>query len=125
MTKSQERKLNNAIFQLKRYYEHALGNGHIKHPLAWALYQTWHDEDIKARTTRGKKWKVTFYCTECVKMNTDDCPYHTSTPDGKACDDFLYQKELEVWNGINGQLIMPKGTFEKIYNEAEEEDDDI
>lgn len=125
MTKSQERKLNNAIFQLKRYYEHALGNGHIKHPLAWALYQTWNDEDIKSRTTKGKKWKVTFYCTDCVKMNTDSCPYHTSTPDGKACDDFLYQKELEVWNGIDGQLIMPRGTFEKIYNEAEEEDDDI
>lgn len=125
MTKSQERKLNQAIFQLKRYYETAIGNGHIKHPLAWALYQTWQDEDIKARTTKGKKWKVTFYCTECVKMNTDGCPYHTSTPDGKACDDFLYQKELEVWNGINGQMIMPKGTFEKIYNDAEEEDDDI
>ena len=125
MTKSQERKLNNAIFQLKRYYECAIGNGHIKHPLAWALYQTWQDEDIKSRTTKGKKWKVTFYCTECVKMNTDGCPYHTSTPDGKACDDFLYQKELEVWNGINGQLIMPKGTFEKICNDAEEEDDDI
>lgn len=125
MTKSQERKLNNAIFQLKRYYEHALGNGHIKHPLAWALYQTWQDEDIKSRTTKGKKWKVTFYCTECVKMNTDGCTYHTSTPDGKACEDFLYQKELEVWNGIHGQQIMPKGTFEKIYNETEEEDDDI
>jgi hypothetical protein len=125
MTKSQERKLNNAIFQLKRYYECAIGNGHIKHPLAWALYQTWQDEDIKSRTTKGKKWKVTFYCTECVKMNTDGCPYHTSTPDGKACDDFLYQKELEVWNGIHGQTIMPKGTFERIYNDAEEEDDDI
>lgn len=125
MTKSQERKLNNAIFQLKRYYETAIGNGHIKHPLAWALYQTWNDEDIKSRTTKGKKWKVTFYCTECVKMNTDGCPYHTSTPDGKACDDFLYQKELEVWNGIHGQTIMPKGTFERIYNDAEEEDDDI
>lgn len=125
MTKSQERKLNNAIFQLKRYYETAIGNGHIKHPLAWALYQTWQDEDIKARTTKGKKWKVTFYCTECVKMNTDGCPYHTSTPDGKACDDFLYQKELEVWNGIDGQLITPKGTFEKIYNDTDEEDDDI
>ena len=125
MTKSQERKLNNAIFQLKRYYETAIGNGHIKHPLAWALYQTWNDEDIKSRTTKGKKWKVTYYCTDCVKINTDGCPYHTSTPDGKACDDFLYQKELEVWNGIDGQLIMPKGTFMKIYNDAEEEDDDI
>jgi len=125
MTKSQERKLNNAIFQLKRYYECAIGNGHIKHPLVWALYRTWQDEDIKATKTKGKNLNVAYYCTDCVKMNTDGCPYHTSTSDGKACDDFLYQKELEVWNGIDGQLIMPKGTFEKIYNEAEEEDDDI
>ena len=125
MTKSQERKLNQAIKTLKINYVVALEQPHIKHPLAWALYQTWKEEDIKSRTTKGKKWKVTFYCTDCVKMNTDGCPYHTSTPDGKACDDFLYQKELEVWNGINGQLIMPKGTFEKIYNDTEEEDDDI
>lgn len=125
MTKSQERKLNNAIFQLKRYYELALGNGHIRHPLAWALYWTWFDEDIKSRKTEGKKWKVTYYCADCVKINTDGCPYRVRGTKDKACDDFLYQKELEVWNGMRGQLIMPKGTFEKIYNEAEEEDDDI
>lgn len=125
MTKSQERKLNQAIKTLKINYVVALDTPRIKHPLAWALYQTWHDEDIKARTTKGKKWKVTYYCTDCVKMNTDGCTYNTSTPDGKACDDFLYQKELEAWNGMRGQLTMPKGSFEKIYNEAEEEDDDI
>lgn len=33
--------------------------------------------------------------------------------------------EIEVWNGMNGQVVMPKGTFEKIYNECKEEDDDI
>ena len=125
MTKSQERKLNNAIFQLKRYYELALGNGHIKHPLAWALYQTWKEEDTKERTTQGKKWKVSYYCTDCVKMNTDGCSYHTSTPNGKACEDFLGQKELEVWNGIHGQVVAPKGTFMKIYNEAKDDDCDI
>lgn len=125
MTKSQERKLNNAIRILEIKYQVALSKPDIKYPLAWALYQTWKEEDTKERITKGKKWKITYYCTDCVKMNTDGCPYHTSTPDGKACDDFLYQKELEVWNGINGQLIMPKGTFEKIYNDSEEEDDDI
>lgn len=125
MTKSQERKLNHAIRILEIKYQVALSKPDIKYPLAWALYQTWKEEDTKERTTKGKKWKVTFYCTDCVKMNTDGCPYHTSTPDGKACDDFLYQKELEVWNGMHGQTIMPKGTFEKIYNDTEEEDDDI
>lgn len=125
MTKSQERKLNQAIRILEIKYQVALSKSNIKHPLAWALYQTWQDEDIKSRTTKGKKWKVTYYCTDCVKMNTDGCPYHTRGIKDKACEDFLYQKELEVWNGIDGQLIMPKGTFEKIYDDAEEEDDDI
>lgn len=125
MTKSQERKLNHAIRILEIKYQVALSKPDIKYPLAWALYQTWKEEDTKERTTKGKKWKVSYYCTDCVKMNTDGCPYHTSTPDGKACDDFLYQKELEVWNGMCGQSIMPKGTFERIYNDAEEEDDDI
>ena len=89
MTKSQERKLNRAISQLKAFYEMALGDEHIKRPLAWALYQTWFDEDVKSRKTEGKKCKVTYYCTDCVKMNTDGCTYHTSTPNGKACEDFL------------------------------------
>ena len=128
MTKSQERKLNNAIFQLKRYYENALGNGHIKHPLVWALYQTWMEEDTKARITKGKKWKVSYYCTDCVKMNTDGCPYHTRGVKDKACEDFLGAngEEIEIWNSPHGQTIAPKGTFMKIYNECkDEEDDDI
>lgn len=127
MTKSQERKLNNAIFQLKRYYELALDNGHIKHPLAWALYQTWKEEDTKARITKGKKWKVSYYCTDCVKMNTDGCPYHTRGIKDKACEDFLGAngEEIEIWHGYHGQTMVPKGTFEKIYNDAEEEEDDI
>ena len=32
---------------------------------------------------------------------------------------------FEVWNGIHGQTIAPKGTFEKIYNECKDEEDDI
>lgn len=96
MTKSQERKLNNAIRQLKGFYELALGDEHIKRPLAWALYQTWFDEDIKSRKTEGKKYIVTHYCTDCVKMNTDGCPYHTRGIKDKACEDFL---------GANGEEI--------------------
>lgn len=30
---------------------------------------------------------------------------------------------MERWNGMHGQTIAPAGTFEKIYNEADEEDD--
>lgn len=29
--------------------------------------------------------------------------------------------DVEVWNGIHSQTIAPAGTFEKIYNEADEE----
>ena len=32
---------------------------------------------------------------------------------------------FEVWNGMHGQTIAPAGTFEKIYNECKDEEDDI
>ncbi len=128
MTKSQERKLNQAIRILEIKYQVALSKPDIKHPLAWALYQTWKEEDTKARITQGKKWKVTYYCTECVKMNTDGCPYHTRGVKDKACEDFLGAngEEIEIWNSTHGQTMAPKGTFMKIYNECkDEEEDDI
>lgn len=31
-------------------------------------------------------------------------------------------EETETWNGIHGQVTAPKGTFEKIWNEAKEGD---
>jgi hypothetical protein len=33
--------------------------------------------------------------------------------------------ETETWSGFHGQITAPKGTFEKIYNSPDEEDDDI
>lgn len=33
--------------------------------------------------------------------------------------------ELETWEGVNAQITAPKGTFEKIWNEAEEDNDEI
>ena len=128
MTRSQERKLDHAIRILEIKYQVALSKPDIKHPLAWALYQTWKEEDTKERITKGKKWKVTYYCTECVKMNTDGCPYHTRGVKDKACEDFLGAngEEIEIWNSTHGQTMAPKGTFMKIYNECkDEEDDDI
>jgi len=32
-------------------------------------------------------------------------------------------KEIEEWNGIHGQVTAPKGTFDRIYNECQEDDD--
>ena len=32
---------------------------------------------------------------------------------------------IEIWNGMHGQTIAPAGTFEKIYNDCKDEEDDI
>ena len=34
-------------------------------------------------------------------------------------------EETEVWNGIHAQITAPKGTFDKIFNDTEEDIDDI
>lgn len=51
MTKNQEQKLNNAIRILEIKYQVALSKPEIKYPLAWALYQTWKEEDKKSKET--------------------------------------------------------------------------
>lgn len=33
--------------------------------------------------------------------------------------------EGEVWNGIHAQITAPKGTFEKIWREAKDDDFDV
>jgi len=33
--------------------------------------------------------------------------------------------DFEIWQSMHGELKMPKGLFEKIYDEAKEEEDDI
>ncbi len=51
MTKNQEQKLNHAIMILEIKYQVALSKPDIKYPLAWALYQTWKEEDKKSKET--------------------------------------------------------------------------
>ena len=68
------------------------------------------------------------------------CPYNN-----KACEDFECNgckvqneeikamqeldeeeaEEYEEWHSMNGVMKMPKGLFDKIYNEAKEDNDDI
>lgn len=37
---------------------------------------------------------------------------------------FLFEpQEMETWNGIHAQITAPKGTFERIFNEADDEND--
>ena len=33
--------------------------------------------------------------------------------------------DTEIWHGIHGQVVAPNGTFEKIFNDAKEDDYDI
>ena len=33
--------------------------------------------------------------------------------------------DTEIWHGIHGQVVAPKGTFEKIWNDAKEDDYDV
>ncbi len=88
MTKSQERKLNQAIRILEIKYQVALSKPDIKHPLAWACYRTWIDEDTKARTTEGKKWIIEYYCTDCAKYGTENCPKRECRSDDMICSEF-------------------------------------
>ena len=34
-----------------------------------------------------------------------------------------YKGESETWNGIHAQITAPKGTFERIFNEADDDTD--
>ena len=33
------------------------------------------------------------------------------------------EEETETWNGIHAQITAPKGTFERIYNDADDDND--
>lgn len=37
----------------------------------------------------------------------------------------LAESETETWKGYHRNITAPKGTFDKIFNEAKEDDDDI
>ena len=62
-------------------------------------------------------------CETCIYRNQDE--YH------KPCivywDDCEYYKsnsEYEIWNGYHGQTIQPKGTFDKIWEDAKAESEE-
>lgn len=38
--------------------------------------------------------------------------------------DLAESEETETWNGIHAQITAPKGTFEKIFNEAKEDENE-
>ena len=60
----------------------------------------------------------------------DTCIYRNNVEQLKPCvvyrDDCEHYKsdsEYEIWNGYHGQTIQPKGTFDKIWEAAEREED--
>lgn len=44
----------------------------------------------------------------------------------QACDLAISAlKMVEIWSGHHGQVVAPIGTFDEIYNNVEEGDDDV
>ena len=37
--------------------------------------------------------------------------------------DLFEPQETETWNGIHAQITAPKGTFERIFNDADDDND--
>ena len=81
---------------------------------------------------RGEKYTVT-QLADKVGMNKDTLVYRLnanwSVEDAvnkpikrKNCGCRMVEpQETETWNGYHGQITAPKGTFEKIYEDAESE----
>ena len=70
------------------------------------------------------------YAVTCQLHDVHDiiCPdYENDGTKPVTIEEFnrMKEKEMEVWNGVYGQTIVPAGTFEEIYNNYIESEDDI
>lgn len=80
-----------------------------------------------------KHWKA-YKCNKCNNLLTDDYEYcpncgakmhlliEEMTGD-EWVDDVVESMKGETWNGIHAQITAPKGTFERIFNDADDEND--
>ena len=60
--------LEKAMEQIRRYYAAALNLKHVRKPLAWALYQVWHEADKQGET--AKKCDSSEHCVgRCENCN--------------------------------------------------------
>ena len=61
-----------------------------------------------------------YECSECGQnvMTSDICAYKFCHGCGAK---MVEPQETETWNGYHGQITAPKGTFKKIYEDAESE----
>jgi transcription initiation factor IIE alpha subunit len=68
-----------------------------------------YDEEAK------EGWYECDCCHTERAFNTDFCP---------DCGARMFEpQETETWNGIHAQITAPKGTFERIFNDADDEND--
>ena len=80
-----------------------------------------------------KHWKA-YKCNKCNNLLTDDYEYcpncgakmhlliEEMTGD-EWVDDVVESMKGETWNGIHAQITAPKGTFERIFNDADDDND--
>lgn len=73
----------------------------------------------------------TYYdCSECgesfclIDGTPTDNLYNFCPNCGAKMFESQESEETEVWNSIHGQVTAPKGTFERIYNEAKEDENE-
>ena len=64
---------------------------------------------------------IWWHCDKCYEDSgfTTDCKWKYCPNCGAK---MIEPQETETWNGYHGQITAPKGTFEKIYEDAESED---
>ena len=75
----------------------------------------WKRISMDRYTTHAQYWYECDKCGEHNLGNTDFCPYC-------GCR-MVEPKESETWHGIHAQITAPKGTFERIFNEADDDYD--
>ena len=75
----------------------------------------WKRISMDRYTTHAQYWYECDKCGEHNLGNTDFCPYC-------GCR-MVEPKETETWHGIHAQITAPKGTFERIFNEADDDYD--
>ena len=90
--------------------------------------QAMNDEDVEAicklpsvNVRQTGEWIDSsngWMCSECNRDNTFDTNY---------CPNCGADMRTETWHGMNGDIKMPKGTFDRIFREAKDDDlpDDI
>ena len=49
--------------------------------------------------------------------------YNSMRKSKTSDEDYTPRQEAEIWNGIHAQIVAPKGTFDKIWEEAEDNND--